>query len=741
MRRRVFLGFVCAAALAAGILTETGRAATPLFEDGERVGFIGDSITHGDANESDYHEFVHLYYLTRFPDREITVFDRGISGDTAQGTVRRFDGDIAPCNPTVCTVMLGMNDVGRSLYGSSTTCAPEVQAKRDAKLHLYGEQMDKLCKQIAGIGSRIVLFTPSPFDQISLSRGPDHLEPARPRVNDGLLKCADHCRTLAERFDAALVDMNTGVLRVLEEQHRVDPTFSFYDTRRVHPDTRGHFVMAYLFLTAQGAPAVVSSVKIDAAGRTVVEQTNCTVTELTTGDTSVQFTVKANALPFPTDEVGPLGVRLVPFTDELNREALCVTGLQSGAYALKIDEEEVGHYEARDLADGINLAKNRETPQYQQAVHVATVNRKRGDLSCRLRGMALIELKSLRHFEGDRTDMAQMTAFLDKQLAAMEGKPWHGFYKKQFADYIEGKPHEAEIRAEMAALAKDLYRVNQPVPHRYETTRVGDMLPLPDTAVTEEAVGLTFHLPFDRSLAAATGEPVCTPVKPIEVTYETGPVGEAVVISGDAGLTYTEPDSFPLGKGSIAFWIKPHWSPGEKGNLPVVFRKNDPERIKRGGRMREVNHIEIGFRSAKEGVNLTFFSSANPAGTDGTPRPVFASQALWTVDDWDKGEWLHVCVTVGEWGRRNQTRMYVQGEVVYVWRWHAFPEAHGEAFTLGGDKRTMGLDDFRAYNRILNPDEVYELYRMGARRAELLSQQADGRGPRPAVHREHGVEP
>jgi hypothetical protein len=37
------------------------------FTDGDKVCFIGNSITHGGK----YHSLIYLYYLTRFPEKEI----------------------------------------------------------------------------------------------------------------------------------------------------------------------------------------------------------------------------------------------------------------------------------------------------------------------------------------------------------------------------------------------------------------------------------------------------------------------------------------------------------------------------------------------------------------------------------------------------------------------------------------------------------------------------------------------
>lgn len=78
---------------------------------------------------SAFKETIALFYATRFPKRRITISDRGISGDTATGAVARFDQDIAPCKPTVSTIMLGLNDIGRDLYGRGTP-RPDVARRR-----------------------------------------------------------------------------------------------------------------------------------------------------------------------------------------------------------------------------------------------------------------------------------------------------------------------------------------------------------------------------------------------------------------------------------------------------------------------------------------------------------------------------------------------------------------------------------------------------------------------------------
>ena len=87
------------------------------FQKGDTVSIVGDSITHGGR----YHAFMYLFYATRFPDREVRLINAGISGDSAIGACRRLEWDILGCKPTAATVMLGMNDIGRTSYGKDKT--------------------------------------------------------------------------------------------------------------------------------------------------------------------------------------------------------------------------------------------------------------------------------------------------------------------------------------------------------------------------------------------------------------------------------------------------------------------------------------------------------------------------------------------------------------------------------------------------------------------------------------------
>jgi hypothetical protein len=62
------------------------QSSSPFFKDGDTICFLGDSITHG----GQYHEFLQLFYATRYPELNLSFHNCGISGDNAAGMIDRL---------------------------------------------------------------------------------------------------------------------------------------------------------------------------------------------------------------------------------------------------------------------------------------------------------------------------------------------------------------------------------------------------------------------------------------------------------------------------------------------------------------------------------------------------------------------------------------------------------------------------------------------------------------------------
>ncbi|MDE1192999.1 MAG: hypothetical protein PW786_12775 [Arachidicoccus sp.] len=83
-----------------------------VFKSGDRIAFLGNSITHG----GHYHSYIWLYYMTHFPDRKIQIFNCGIGGDVAGQMYNRLDIDVFAKKPTIIFLTFGMNDAGYYEY-------------------------------------------------------------------------------------------------------------------------------------------------------------------------------------------------------------------------------------------------------------------------------------------------------------------------------------------------------------------------------------------------------------------------------------------------------------------------------------------------------------------------------------------------------------------------------------------------------------------------------------------------
>jgi lysophospholipase L1-like esterase len=407
------------------------------FQAGDRWCAIGDSITHTGF----YTHYIYLFYATRFPDRPIDFFNCGSAGDTAKGTVSRLQKDILRHHPTVATIMLGMNDVRRGFYSSKFN-APDAQAQRDAAIDVHVDSMRTLAEQLKAAGVRLIFITPSIFDDTV-----DLKNERNPGVNAALGRCAENVKKLASEFNASLVDFHGPMSRLNLEQQKLNPKFTLIGPDRIHPKEMGSFVMAYLFLKAQGVSPFVADVVEEAAGKS-----------------EVSFTYSASSLPFPVPDECAEALKLVPFTEDLNQERLRVANLPPGKYKLLIDDQPIESFTATELQQGINLATRTNTPQYQQALAVARLDAQRYGLVQILRTLDFLDAGVNPNYgTSDEFDYAAVLAKRKASPSAWGQRLW--------VEYEKYKPQQAEVRQRKENLVSEIRKASQPKPHHVRIVR------------------------------------------------------------------------------------------------------------------------------------------------------------------------------------------------------------------------------------------------------------------------------
>jgi lysophospholipase L1-like esterase len=343
--------------LALLLLTTTLAAQSDFYlKDGDTVVFYGDSITE----QRLYTVFTEAFVLTRFPRLRIRFVHSGWGGDRVTGGGGgpidvRLQRDVLAFQPTVITVMLGMNDA---------RYAPFDQATYQTFTSGYDNIVKTVKKALPNI--RITAIQPSPYDDVTR---PPKFEGG---YNAVLVRYGEYVRELAQREKLNLADLNTSVVAALRTADQTDHEQALQIIPdRIHPAPGGHMLMAEALLKSWKAPAVVSAVEIDAAAGAVTRSENTTVTELATKD-GLSWMETDRALPMPIDwkdSVTRLAVRSSDFVKTLDDEPLRITGLSSGSYTLTVDGESAGTFTAAQLAAGINLAEL-TTPMTAQAGEV-----------------------------------------------------------------------------------------------------------------------------------------------------------------------------------------------------------------------------------------------------------------------------------------------------------------------------------------------------------------------------------
>ncbi|MCH5596468.1 SGNH/GDSL hydrolase family protein [Niabella ginsengisoli] len=434
----------------------------PRFTNGDRVVFVGNSITHGGR----YHQYIWLYYMTRFPEMRITIMNAGIGGEVAEQMFKRLETDVYAKKPSVIALTFGMNDTGyfEFLQANSSEKSKE-KLDRSYKAYL---RIDSSFKKHTG--SKKIIIAGSPYDETS-KFGKDNFFPGKSKA---LLETANFQEAVAKKSGWSFVDFNRPMTAINLREQAKDSTYTIIGNDRIHPGVDGHLVMAYLFLKAQGLKnKKVAEMTINATTSKVERTDNCIITDVKAGQDELRFDYLAKALPYPVDTM-PTGewnamqrretdaLELVPFNQELNQEMLFVKGLKNNNYAVEIDGRKIGEWSAEQLGAGINLAEQRRTPQYEQAMAIKKLNEERWQIERRLRDYAWMEYDFL---------MDKGLLFKD-DLATLDTIYTHineGFVRGNLDNYLKARYPEVRQgwQRQMDVLVEEIYRINKPQKHSF----------------------------------------------------------------------------------------------------------------------------------------------------------------------------------------------------------------------------------------------------------------------------------
>lgn len=305
----------------------------------DTVVFLGDSNTAG----ADFGKVIETFTLLRYPERAIAFRNAGIGGDTAAGGAARLERDVFDQGGTVVIVTFGLNDI---LWGAAAD-----EAHRQAFLNGIRSILISCRDHVPRV--RVILNSyPLTGGQV----GQTQPNPTQQFLHDMALDAFAIAQQVGG--DVLTIDVFEDMFDLFVNGRQTSPLWGPRPSMGdgIHLTPFGHQVWAWALLRNMNVSPTVSSVTLSAAPLQVVTTTNATVSGLTAPSGRIEFTRLDGGLPMNFGAfqiVTPL--LWVPYTDELNRYLLKVTGLATGTYAIDVDGKRIGQWTATVLAAGVNL--------------------------------------------------------------------------------------------------------------------------------------------------------------------------------------------------------------------------------------------------------------------------------------------------------------------------------------------------------------------------------------------------
>lgn len=437
------------------------QATFPIFKKGDKVCFVGNSITHN----GEFHHNILQFFITRYPNTPVSFFNAGIKGDVTGGILRRLHTDILLHKPTHAIIMIGMNDVQRELYGKNTTQNTDTLTKRRAALDLYAKNLDSIVRLLLKRKIKIILQKPSAYDQTSTIKYPNNLG-----VNDALIACGKTMQQLANKFKLPIVDYNTIMTNVTLQQQAKKNNFTLTVNDRVHPNSTGHFIMAYQFLIIFNKDSLVSKTVVDVKKLNDKKANKKAIISNTFFKNNIlQFSLLESALPFPIADNQQEALSLVPFNQELNNQIVQINNLPKGNYQLMIDSILIDNFSQADLQKGINLATYKKTPQYKQALEVRKALEKLWDNEATFRAVVFTEFTCLQNF-AEKKNIEAAKKYLNNLLTTKFNN--QAYYANAFEKYLTYKNQLPKLLQHADSLRREVYKAAQPKIHQFTFKKV-----------------------------------------------------------------------------------------------------------------------------------------------------------------------------------------------------------------------------------------------------------------------------
>jgi len=214
-------------------MTASTLAAQPLAQ-GDRVVFLGDSITQAGAGPGGYVTLFREELEKNHKSLGVEVIGAGISGNKVPDLEKRLERDVLAKKPSVVVIYIGINDVWHSQRGQGT--------ERD----VFEKGLRSIIERISKAGARAVLCTASVIGEKTDGTNP---------LDKMLDEYCGVSRTVAKETNSQLIDLRQAFLDHLKANNKENNDKGILTTDTVHLNAAGNKFVAQQMLLALVAGA------------------------------------------------------------------------------------------------------------------------------------------------------------------------------------------------------------------------------------------------------------------------------------------------------------------------------------------------------------------------------------------------------------------------------------------------------------------------------------------------------
>ncbi len=206
---------------------------TPSLKKGDRIVFLGDSITAGGTRPKGYVTLIKKALTEKHKDLDLEIIGAGISGNKVPDLQRRLDKDVLAKKPTVVVIYIGINDVWHG----------EKDPARGTSKEKFEAGLKEIIGKIKNAKARVILCTPSVIGE--KTDGSNTLD-------SKLDEYSAISRRVAREEKVQLCDLRKAFLEHLKKNNSKNEERGILTNDRVHLNEAGNRFVADVMLKSLG---------------------------------------------------------------------------------------------------------------------------------------------------------------------------------------------------------------------------------------------------------------------------------------------------------------------------------------------------------------------------------------------------------------------------------------------------------------------------------------------------------